>query len=155
MFAGLCEGPGQRLKLIASAFGYLRGLLFHAMGHPEIDAEHARERVRQERERIESALADLERVIEDEKRDIVDVETAPEDDAELIEEESVDNALARQLRAQLEAVERAEKRLEEGTYGLSVDSGEPIPAERLEAIPWAERTAEEQQRYERIHGTVY
>jgi DnaK suppressor protein len=47
-------------------------------------------------------------------------------------------------------VERAEKRLAEGTYGLSVESGEPIPDGRLEIIPWAERTAEEQARYERL-----
>jgi DnaK suppressor protein len=46
-------------------------------------------------------------------------------------------------------IERAERRLEEGTYGLSVESGQPIPDARLEAIPWAERTAEEQTRYDR------
>ena len=38
--------------------------------------------------------------------------------------------------------------MEEGTYGVSVESGEPIPDGRLEAIPWAERTAEEQSRLE-------
>ena len=41
---------------------------------------------------------------------------------------------------------RAEARLAAGTYGLSVESGEPIPDERLEAIPTAERTAEEERR---------
>ncbi len=39
---------------------------------------------------------------------------------------------------------RVEARLEAGTYGISIESGEPIPAERLEAIPTAERTAEEE-----------
>jgi DnaK suppressor protein len=105
---------------------------------PTIDLDRARERLREERERIEDALADLERVITSEK-----------------EEEAVDSARAAQLRAELEAVERAQKRLEEGTYGLCVESGEPIPAERLEAIPWAERTVEEQERYQRTHGSVY
>jgi DnaK suppressor protein len=52
----------------------------------------------------------------------------------------------------LAAVERAEKRLEEGTYGLSVESGEPIPDDRLEAFPTAERTIEEQERYDRRTG---
>ena len=42
-----------------------------------------------------------------------------------------------------------EKRLAEGKYGLSVESGEAIPDARLEAVPWAERTVEEQARYER------
>ena len=58
-------------------------------------------------------------MVESGERDIVEVETAPEDDGELIKEEAVDQALEAQLRGELEAVERAEKRLEEGTYGLS------------------------------------
>jgi DnaK suppressor protein len=121
------------------------------MNEPTIDQERARELLRRERERIESALADLERVIAGEVEDI-DTETAPEDDGEVIEDAAVDSALAAQLRAELEAVERAEKRLEEGTYGVSVEGGDPIPAERLEAVPWAERTADEQARFERTHG---
>jgi DnaK suppressor protein len=40
-------------------------------------------------------------------------------------------------------IERAQKRLEAGTYGLSVRSGRPIPDERLEADPAAELTVEE------------
>jgi DnaK suppressor protein len=52
------------------------------------------------------------------------------------------------LQAELEAIDRAEKRLGEGTYGVSVESGEPIPDKRLEAVPHAERTVEEQARYE-------
>ena len=118
---------------------------------PPIDEAHARELLQGERERIESSLADLERLRRSEL-DEIDTATDTLDDGELIEEGEVDEALAVQLRAELEAVERAEKRLEDGTYGFSVDSGEPIPAERLEAIPWAERTTEEQERYERTHG---
>jgi DnaK suppressor protein len=51
----------------------------------------------------------------------------------------------------LAAAERAEQRLAAGTYGLSLESGEPIPDERLEAMPTAERTVEEQARFD--HGT--
>jgi DnaK suppressor protein len=36
----------------------------------------------------------------------------------------------------------------DGTYGVSIESGQPIPDARLEAIPWAERTAEEQARHD-------
>jgi len=35
-------------------------------------------------------------------------------------------------------------RLAAGTYGLSIESGKPIPDERLETLPTAERTAEEE-----------
>ena len=43
-----------------------------------------------------------------------------------------------------EGISRSEARLAAGTYGLSIESGKPIPDERLEAIPTAERTAEEE-----------
>ena len=49
------------------------------------------------------------------------------------------------LAEQLAAVERAEQRLMAGTYGLSVESGRPSPDKRLEAVPTAERTVDEQE----------
>jgi len=61
-------------------------------------------------------------------------------------EAELEEGLAGSLREELRAIERAERRLSEGTYGISVLSGKPIPDARLEAIPWAERTAEEQAR---------
>jgi DnaK suppressor protein len=120
-------------------------------GEPPINKTRARKRLQRERERMERTLAEMERV---RRSEIEEIETAtdPADDAELIEEGQVDEALAVRLRAELEAVARAERRLDDGTYGLSVESGEPIPAKRLEAIPWAERTSEEQERYERTRG---
>jgi len=118
---------------------------------PPVDEACARELLRRERERIEASLADSARVRGSELEE-VDTETGAADEGERIEEEEVDEALAAQLRSELEAIERAEKRLEDGTYGFSVESGEPIPAERLETIPWAERTPGEQERYERTHG---
>jgi DnaK suppressor protein len=120
-------------------------------GKSQVSEDQAREMLARERKRIEGALGDIERMRQSEISE-VDTATAPEDDAEVIEEETVDRALEEQLRRELEAIERAEQRLEEGTYGLSVESGEPIPAGRLEAVPWAERTAEEQERYERGGG---
>jgi DnaK suppressor protein len=50
---------------------------------------------------------------------------------------------------ELAALERAEARLEAGTYGLSIESGKPIPDGRLEALPTAERTVEEEERFRR------
>ncbi|MDP9227672.1 MAG: TraR/DksA C4-type zinc finger protein [Actinomycetota bacterium] len=120
---------------------------------PPIDEAHARQLLDRERERIEAALADARRLRRGEVEEL-DREPDMSTGGELIEEKEVDEALERRLRAELEAVERAEKRLEDGTYGFSVQSGEPIPPPRLETIPWAERTAEEQERYERIHGST-
>jgi DnaK suppressor protein len=43
----------------------------------------------------------------------------------------------------LAQVKRALRKLEEGTYGLSDLTEEPIPLERLEAIPWATANVDE------------
>jgi DnaK suppressor protein len=118
---------------------------------PAIDEARARELLRRERERIEGSLADLGRLRGSEVEALVE-ENELQDEGEQLEEEQVDDAVVAQLHVELEAVERAEARLRDGTYGLSVESGAPISAERLEAIPWAERTPEEQERFERTHG---
>jgi DnaK suppressor protein len=59
--------------------------------------------------------------------------------------EEQENAVRSGLRERLSAIERAEQRLLDGTYGRSIRSGETIPYERLEADPAAELTVEEAQ----------
>jgi DnaK suppressor protein len=108
-----------------------------------MDAERARELLAAERRRLERALADLTRGGGDELSH-VDQHIADEG-SELFEEER-DSGIAERIRSELGAVERAERRLAEGTYGISVESGEPIPDARLEALPAAERTVEEEAR---------
>jgi DnaK suppressor protein len=61
----------------------------------------------------------------------------------------IDATIVEQVEQRLAIVERALQKIEEGTYGLSDVSGEPIPRGRLEAVPEAIRTVEEQQRFER------
>lgn len=61
----------------------------------------------------------------------------------------IDEAVSAGLRERLAAIDRAGKRLAEGSYGRSVLSGLPIPDERLEADPAAELTVAEASR-ERI-----
>jgi DnaK suppressor protein len=108
-----------------------------------MDERHAGGLLAAERARVEAALDDLARTGIDDDPDSTDSGSAA---PELLEAE-IDEGLAENLKDELEAIERAERRLAEGTYGLSVESGEPIPDARLEAIPWAERTAEEQARW--------
>ena len=67
-------------------------------------------------------------------------------DSEDLYQDEFDAGRTEDLQRELEALERAEARLAEGTFGLSVESGEPIPDGRLEALPTAERTVEEQDR---------
>jgi DnaK suppressor protein len=65
------------------------------------------------------------------------------DSAEPLTTEGTDNSIKAELQSRLAAVERAEQRLVDGTYGLSIRSGQPIPDNRLEADPAAELTVEE------------
>jgi DnaK suppressor protein len=60
----------------------------------------------------------------------------------------MDASIGEQAERRLGEVDRALQKIEEGTYGLSDESGEPIPRGRLEAVPEAARTVEEQQRFE-------
>ncbi|TYS70847.1 hypothetical protein FZC76_02830 [Sutcliffiella horikoshii] len=46
-------------------------------------------------------------------------------------------------------IEEALARIEEGTYGTCVDTGEEIPYERLEALPYAKRTAQAQEKIDK------
>jgi RNA polymerase-binding transcription factor len=103
-----------------------------------MDPERARHLLAHERERIEKAIAE------------VGPEAAGDQDepgdrgSEDLHEQEFDADRAEDLREQLAALERAEARLADGTYGLSVESGQPIPDARLEAMPTAERNVEEE-----------
>lgn len=106
-----------------------------------MDTEHARELLAAARMRVEQALADAS--VGEQTPD-----GASGDEASELTAGGVDDAIAESGREELAAIERAEQRLGDGTYGLSVESGDPIPDARLQASPWAERTVEEQARYD-------
>ena len=105
-----------------------------------VDADRARELLGAERKRIERALTRLGPEDEGERADEFD----PANRASELYQDELDESLEEDLREQLAAVERAEERLAAGTYGLSIESGQPIPDERLEAVPTAELTADEE-----------
>jgi len=111
-----------------------------------MEEARARELVAAERARIEGELRQLRGEVyppdQDDAEDPGDLATDTYDS-------EVDLGEVEDLQDRLRAVERAEARLAAGTYGLSVDSGVAIPDARLEIFPTAERTVEEQQRYER------
>lgn len=105
-----------------------------------MDASRARELLKAERDRIEKALGRRRHEDDGEEADEYD----PGNLASDLYQDELDEGLEADLREQLAALERAEERLAAGTYGLSVESGEPIPDDRLEALPTAELTAEEE-----------
>jgi DnaK suppressor protein len=107
-----------------------------------MDPDRARKLLAAERSRIEHSLKRLARQDDAEELDDQD----PANLASNTYEDELDEGLSDDLREQLAALERAEARLAAGTYGRSVESGDAIPDERLELLPTAERTADEEAR---------
>jgi DnaK suppressor protein len=102
-----------------------------------VDPERARQRLSEERARIEEELA---RLGGDQS---TDDQFDPGDQAARLDQTEREEAIREELEDILLAIERAERRLADGTYGVSLVSGDPIPDERLELVPWADRNVNE------------
>jgi DnaK suppressor protein len=109
-----------------------------------MDQDRARALLTTEREEVTARLKEAEQAVEEDRES--ETEMGPGDAADLaqpLEDEALDSAIRDRMRDRLDAIDRALRRLDEGTYGRSVRSGQPIPDERLEADPAAELTVEE------------
>jgi DnaK suppressor protein len=108
-----------------------------------MDEVRARQLLTDERARVEGLLREL---TEEGDEDFAETGDAGDiaDSAQPLTDEQGADAISEGLRGRLAAIERAEARLVDGTYGRSVQSGAPIPDERLEADPAAELTVEEE-----------
>jgi RNA polymerase-binding transcription factor len=107
-----------------------------------VDPARAKELLAAERAEVEQEIAKIEAEGPEEGDERVE----PGDlNSESLYQDELDAGRSQDLKERLAAVERAEARLAAGTYGLSVRSGDPIPDARLEAVPTAELTVEEQE----------
>lgn len=72
-----------------------------------------------------------------------------EDDAQDMAQSEVDGTIDAVEEQRLRAIERALAKIDDGTYGLSDVSGDPIPKARLEAMPEAALTIQEEEAREK------
>ena len=109
-----------------------------------MDEGEARKRLLAERAEVARLLGDAVSAGEQD-RATEDDETTGDyaDAAQPLTAQGMDDAIAEGFRSRIEVIDRALLRLDEGTYGKSVLSGDPIPDGRLEADPAAELTVEE------------
>jgi DnaK suppressor protein len=105
-----------------------------------MDSDRAHQLLAAERERIEREIAELG------SEAAGDRDESEDRGSEDLYQQEFDAGRAKDLQDQLAAVERAEARLADGKYGLSVESGDAIPDGRLEALPTAERTVADEER---------
>ncbi len=109
--------------------------------------------IAQQRKRLEAMRREL---LGGEEDTVADERTSQEehgDEAEEFEDEAqgmaqneVNQALHDANDQRVSDIGRALEKIDEGTYGLSDESGEPIPQARLEVMPEAIFTVEEQGR---------
>jgi len=107
-----------------------------------VDLEAARSRLEDERTRLQRRLDAVGESQAQGRR----TQSEPGDEADSAQPvvtQVVGDAVTASLHGRLGAIERALQRVDDGTYGRSIRSGEPIPEARLEADPAAELTVEE------------
>lgn len=110
----------------------------------KIDTEKYKEKLLQQEERL---IAELKTVGRINPENPSDWEPIPGEDgndradkndyADQIEQYEENTAILKQLETELNEIRAALQRIENGTYGIAEDTGEPISPERLEAYPAA------------------
>ncbi len=107
-----------------------------------MEAEAARERLLAEQERVrrlaDSVRSDLgDEAENDEVAELSRSDQHPADSGSETFEREKELSILEQLEAELSEIEAALERVDAGTYGIDEETGEPIPDDRLEAIPTA------------------
>ena len=113
-----------------------------------MELERAQELLNAKRAHVEKLLASAADARTEDNAAERDAGDGDTDGAQPLEHASVDLAIEASLREQLGALDRAEQRIKDGSYGLSIESGTPIPDARLEIDPAAELTVEEAARHQ-------
>jgi DnaK suppressor protein len=108
-----------------------------------MDESRARELLAAQRAETEALLQSVHAEGQENRQSEDEQDADVDDPAQPLTQQGIDDAVEESLRARLDAIDRAEQRLANGTYGRSVRSGDPIPDARLEVDPSAELTVEE------------
>jgi DnaK suppressor protein len=107
-----------------------------------MENERATRLLNAERARVRSLLEELQGESQSNREAVNDAGDMSNASESLVAE-GLDDAVVIGLTQRLAAIDRAEQRLEAGTYGRSTLSGDVIPDDRLEADPAAELTVDE------------
>jgi DnaK suppressor protein len=107
-------------------------------GLDDVQLEHLREKLLRARAEALARLRDQEAIA-------IATERLPEpmDAAELAREQGDAALLVELSLARIRDIDDALTRMDAGRYGLSERSGTPIGFDRLDAVPWARTTADE------------
>lgn len=117
-----------------------------------IELEEFRERLVEERRRVQEALEFLRQEspgsLEDDTQELSMRDDHIGDLATATFDRELDEGLEEGAERRLEQVEHALARIDEGTYGICEACGRPIAEERLRAVPWATLCIDDQRKRE-------
>ena len=106
-----------------------------------IDTDRFRERLLEERKRVEAAIQYLREEhpgsLEEEIEESVGSDNHLGDTATATLDREIDYTLEENSEQALAQIDDALQRIEDGTFGTCRTCGRPIAPERLEAMPWA------------------
>jgi len=111
--------------------------------------QHLEKRLLEEREEAIATIRRLESEIEDNETsdgDLTKLPTHLADRASDVQEEDLDTDLALRLSERVSVIDEALERLlrDADHFDISIVSGERIPFERLDLVPWTRRLASEE-----------
>lgn len=103
--------------------------------------DYFRKRLLETKDRLLNEIAVLEEATEELNQDAeFGVSNHMADDATDIYEREKNFALIEDRKGLIDQVDAALERIEQGTYGICIKSGQQIPLERLEVLPYAATT---------------
>jgi RNA polymerase-binding transcription factor DksA len=111
-----------------------------------VDLEAQRARITDEQQRVQALVNDLKaefgQTESDESSELADYDQHPADSASDTAEREKDLGILDQLERELVELQAALERIDDGTYGIDENTGEPIDPARLEALPTARTNIE-------------
>ncbi len=115
--------------------------IFSPMTQPN-DSDHARERLLHERDRVTALISGLrseglDQEEADQTGELTHYDQHPADQGSETFEREKDLSILERLETELAEIEAALQRVDDGTYGVDEETGEPIDPERLDALPTA------------------
>jgi RNA polymerase-binding protein DksA len=117
-----------------------------------LDTGHFKQRLLDERARVQEALSYIQEEnrgqLEDEREEIPS-DNHPGDMATSTFDRELDATLEGNEERLLQAIDAALQRVEDGSYGICRTCGQPVGAERLEALPWTTQCIDCKRREER------
>jgi RNA polymerase-binding protein DksA len=118
-----------------------------------VDTEHFRRRLEEERKRVVDAIENLHTENPGSLADETDEPSYQDNHLGDIATATFDREMASTLEDNsthvLAEIDAALKRIDEGTFGVCTRCGQPIDADRLEALPWATLCIEDKRKQER------